>query len=163
MSTINIIKFTDNVYKNGIGLENRVRSYLESQNIQFRYNKTNGIDFIIAGGFYMDCIAQKVSGSIVDKLPHKCFKYIKRYNLQGRSIYILQPYYSILKGVGEHLEMLEEKYECNIHILDWNDFTYLMEGGQFESRKPYRFVNKSNVPSLAPTDRKLNQFFDFKK
>lgn len=163
MNTLNIVKFTDNVHGNGIALEKRVYSYLESQGIQFKYNKTNGIDFIIGGEFYMDCIAQQVSGSIGDKLPHKCFKYIQKYNLQGGNIYILQPYHPILKSVGEHLDMLEKQYECNIHLLDWKDFTYLMEGGTFTSRKPYTFVKKNNVPSFAPTNRKVNQFFDFKK
>jgi hypothetical protein len=158
-----IVNFTKNVHGNGLALEKRVISYLDSQNIPYKYNKTNGIDFVISGGFHMDCIAQQVSGSIGDKLPHKCFKYIQKYKLNGKDIYILQPYHPILKSVGEHLELLEKFYQCNIHILSWYDFTYLMNGGIFETRQPYSYVKKNNVPSFAPNNININKFFKFQK
>lgn len=153
-------KFTDKVHQRGLELETRVKKYLESQGILFKYSKTKGIDFIIEGKFYLDCIAQGESGTIGEKLPHKCWKYIHKYNL--KDIYILHPYSPIKKDVGKHLEDLEQRLNCNIHILDWNDFTYLMNGGSFASRKPYTFVKKNGVRLDAPINMKVNKFFNFK-
>jgi len=47
---------------------------------------------------------------IGDKLPHKCWKYIKQYNL--KDIYILHPYSPIHRQVGEHLEDLVKTIQC---------------------------------------------------
>jgi len=158
-----IVSFTKNVHDNGVALEERVQTYLESQHIPFKRFKNNGIDFIINGCFHMDCIAQSVSGSIGDKLPHKCWKYIKRYNL-SEDIYILHPYSPIKRQVGEHLEEIENSYGCRIHILDWKDFTYLMDGGTFSKRKPYVYHRSGKgVSNLPPITAKINEFFCFKK
>lgn len=156
-----IVKFTEKVHERGMALEERVEKYLVSMGIVYK-RFSSGIDFIINGGFHMDCIAQGVSGSIGDKLPHKCWKYIKKYNL--KDIYILQPYSPIHRSVGEHLEDMEQHLNCQIHILDWNDFTYLMNGGKFEKRKPYVYSKDSRgVSNHAPTNAKLNEFFTFTK
>ena len=157
-----IVKFTDQVHERGNALEERVENYLKSMGINYIRNKNNGIDFIVNGGFHMDCIAQGVSGSIGDKLPHKCWKYIKKYELND--IYILHPYSPIKRDVGQHLEDIENQYSCNIHILDWKDFTYLMNGGKFDKRKPYVYSRDGRgVSNFAPINSKLNQFLDFKK
>ena len=155
-----VVKFTKQVHERGTALETRVVNYLTSMNIPFKYNKNNGIDFIINGGFYMDCIAQRVSGSIGDKLPHKCWKYIRKYSLMDDSIYILHPYSPIKREVGEHLEFIESQYNVKIHILDWNDFTYLMNGGIFQERRPYQYSRDSRgVANHAPNNSTLNKFF----
>ena len=165
MKTLNIkgetkvVKFTDQVYNRGNDLEVRVENYLSSQGITYKRSRNNGIDFIINGGMYLDCVAQGVSGTIGDKLPHKCWKYIRKYNL--KTIYILHPYSPIKKDVGDHLEYIESSTGAEIHILDWKDFTYLMEGGKFEKRKPYAY-SRNGVSHIAPTNRKLNEFFSFK-
>lgn len=157
-----IVKFTDRVHERGIELEDRVEKYLQSMHINYNRNRKEGIDFIIGGGLYLDCIAQGVSGSIGDKLPHKCWKYIRKYGL--KDIYILHPYSPIHMNVGEHLEEIEKWYRCNIHVLSWNDFTYLMNGGKFETRKPYTYSRDSaRVSNHAPTNAKLNEFFKFTK
>ncbi len=157
-----ISKFTEKVHKRGKDLELRTKQYLDSMGIVYKYNHHNGIDFIINGNIHMDCIAQGISGSIGDKLPTKCFKYIKKYNLQGGDIYILHPYSPIEKIVGEHCELLEKTFDCNIHILDWNDFTYLMNGGSFEKRKPYNFSRTGkSVMNGAPTNMNIKKFFAF--
>jgi hypothetical protein len=157
-----IVKFTDQVHERGNELEERVEKYLQSMAIIYKRFKNNGIDFIINGFIHIDCIAQGVSGSIGDKLPHKCWKYIKKYNL--KDIYILHPYSPIKREVGEHLEELENQYNCNIHILDWKDFTYLMNGGTFNKRNPYVYCRDSRgVSNHAPINPKLTQFFNFTK
>jgi hypothetical protein len=167
MKTLNIkgetkvVKFTDQVYKRGNDLEVRVENYLSSQGITYKRSRNNGIDFIINGGMHLDCVAQGVSGTIGDKLPHKCWKYIRKYNL--KDIYILHPYSPIKRDVGEHLEEIEVRTNSQIHVLDWKDFTYIMEGGKFEKRKPYTYSRDGRgVSHLAPTNRKLNEFFSFK-
>jgi hypothetical protein len=160
--TTKIVKFTDQVRERGVELEERVEKYLQSMGLTYKRFKNNGIDFIIGGFIHMDCIAQGVSGSIGDKLPHKCWKYIKKYNL--KDIYILHPYSPIKREVGDHLEEIESTHDCNIHILDWKDFTYLMNGGTFEKRKPYVYSRDGRgVSNQAPTNAKLTQFFNFTK
>jgi hypothetical protein len=154
--------FSKQVHIRGNGLEERVETFLLSMHIPFQRNKNNGIDFIINGYTYLDCVAQGQSGSIGDKLPHKAFKYLRKYNL--KDIYILHPYSPITKTVGDHLIFLEEQFNANIHILDWADFTYLMNGGTFDIRKPYSYVSDSaKVKNTPPNNITLNKFFEYKK
>lgn len=152
-----IVNFTTQVNESGYALEQKVCKYLDSMNIPYRYNRTNGIDFIINGNIHMDCKAQKMSGSIGDKLPTNCFNYIRKYNLD--EVFILQPYYPILQYVGEHLEHLEETMNVKIHILDWKDFTYLMNGGTFDNRKPYNYTKRSGIKLNPPSNMNINKFF----
>jgi hypothetical protein len=149
------------VHESGKALENRVAKYLESMGIPFKRN-SSGIDFIINGNMYLECKAQSQSGTISEKLPTCAHKYIKKYNLQDGDIYILHPYSSIDKVVGEHFETLEKVFNTNIHIIDWNDFVYLMAGGKFQTRKPY-YYGKTGIQNNSPTLLKVNQFFDFKQ
>jgi hypothetical protein len=154
--------FAKEVHIRGNGLEERVEKYLLSMYIPFQRNKNNGIDFIINGYIYLDCVAQGQSGSIGDKLPHKAFKYIQKYGL--KDIYILHPYSPITKSVGEHLIFLEEQFNTKIHILDWADFTYLMNGGIFDSRKPYNYVtNSAKIKNTPANNITLHKFFEFNK
>lgn len=158
-----IVQFTKKVYENGEKLEYRVRKYLDSMNIRYRYSTNRGIDFIIEGQIYLDAVAQGISGTIGDKLPTKCFKYIQKYKLQGGDIYILHPYAPIHRIVGEHLELIENTFNCKIHVLDWNDFTYLMNGGNFKTRKPYNYSKSSyHVSNNAPTNMNIKKFFEIK-
>ena len=152
-----IVNFTTQVNESGYALEQKVCKYLDSMNIPYRYNRTNGIDFIINGNIHMDCKAQKMSGSIGDKLPTNCFNYIRKYNLD--EVFILQPYYPILQYVGEHLEHLEETMNVKIHILDWKDFTYLMNGRTFDNRKPYNYTKRSGIKLNPPSNMNINKFF----
>ena len=154
--------FTENVHKRGKELEDRVEQYLSSQHIPFKRNSNRGIDFIINGHIHLDCVAQGQSGSIGDKLPHKAFKYVNRYNLTD--IYILHPNSPITETVGKHLLHLEKYLNTKIHILDWKDFTYLMEGGRFDIRKPYSHVKDSaNIKNTPTNTGLLNKFFKFPK
>ena len=108
--------------------------------IRYQAGKNKDIDFIIDGSIYLDCVATSQSGSIDDKIPTKCFKYIKKYDLFGKEIYILHPYSPIEKHVAERLEYLENAMGTIIHLSDWNDFIYICSGGKFEKRKPYNIV-----------------------
>jgi len=149
-----ITKFTTKVRESGQALENRVKNYLNSSYIPYKYSSRD-IDFVINGDIYLDCVGQQVAGSITDKLPTKCFKYITRYNL--KDMYILHPNCPITRTVADHLSLLENVLNCRIHILDWNDFVYLTNGSVFETRKAYTFVregskarnNKVNTATLS--------------
>jgi hypothetical protein len=155
-----ITQFTDKVHENGAGLEKRVANHLEANYIPYKSGKNNGIDFIIEGKIHMDCCAQGISGSIVEKIPHKVWKYVKKYGI--KDIYLLHPYSPITETVGGHLSDLEKWLECNIHILDWNDFTYLVGGGSFEKRKPYNFVkNSAKIRNARTSPAKLKEFFQY--
>jgi len=151
--------FTNAVYQNGQDLEDRVSNYLISIHKQFKRSPKGpkaGIDFIIGGNIYMDCVAQAVSGSIGDKLPTKVFKYIRKYSL--KEIYILNPYCPITQIVAEFLEFLEKAMNVTIHILDWNDFEYIAKGGRFEKRKAYNF-SKDGITNHRTSSTALTQYF----
>jgi hypothetical protein len=153
--------FASTVHKNGKGLEDRVQQQLLASCIQHRRNTHSGIDFIIDGEIYMDCVSTSQSGSIDDKIPTKCFKYIRKYSL--KELYILHPYSPIEKNVAEHLEHLEKTMDVKIHMLSWNDFTYICNGGRFEMRKPYTIVRSGKASRNHKTATiKVNKWFDFK-
>lgn len=153
--------FASTVHKNGKGLEDRAQQQLLASNIQFKRYTHSGIDFIIDGQIYMDCVSTSQSGSIDDKLPTKCFKYLKKYSIN--EVYILHPYSPLEKHVAEHLEFLESTMNVKIHILDWNDFVYICNGGKFEQRKPYRITkNGASVKNHKTGTHKIHQFFEFK-
>jgi hypothetical protein len=153
--------FAYTVHKNGKSLEDRVERQLLANGIQFKKNTHSGIDFIIDGEIYMDCVSTSQSGSIDDKLPTKCFKYLKKYKI--KEIYILHPYSPIEKHVAEHFEFLENAMDVKIHMLDWADFCYICNGSKFEQRKPYRITkNGASVKNHKTGTHKINQFFEFK-
>ena len=161
--------FTYQISKRADDLEERIANYLTSQQINYHWSKRDngnrGIDFIIStvtDVMYMDAIAQGVNGSIIEKLPTKCYKYIIKYGLTGKDIYMLLPYCNINQVVADHLELLEKALNCNIHILDWNDFTYIINGGTYKIRKPY-VVGKNGVARKTPNDMILNKFFKYNK
>jgi hypothetical protein len=157
-----ITHFTKSVHENGKKLEKRVEDFLNASHIQYIGGKNNGIDFIINGDIHLDCVAQGISGSIGDKVPTKCFKYIKKYGL--KDIYILHPYSPITQVVAEHLEFLEKGMDCNIHIIDWNDFMYLMGGSKFEKRKAYNFVkNSAQITNSKANVLTIKKYFEFNK
>jgi len=155
--------FTDAVFLNGEALEDRVSNYLNSMYIPHKRTPKGphaGIDFIIDGTIYMDCVAQKESGSIGDKLPTKIWKYVNKYSL--KDIYILHPYSPITKHVSEFLHFLESALDCRIHILSWNDFIELVNIGQLEKRKAYHFTNSSKVSNHTTSSNVLNRYFEYK-
>ena len=161
MTDVQTEYFASTVHKNGKGLEDRAQQQLLASRIQHKRNTHSGIDFIIDGEIYMDCVATNQSGSIDDKIPTKCFKYIKKYSL--KELYILHPYSPIEKNVAEHLEHLEKTMDVKIHMLSWDDFTYICNGGRIETRKPYVIVRsgKGSRNHKAATI-KVNKWFDFK-
>jgi len=155
--------FASTVYGNGRELEKRAEQHLLSSCIKFKSGGNRNIDFIIDGEIHLDCVATSQSGSIDEKIPTKCFKYIKKYNLFGKEIYILHPYSPIEKNVAEHLEHLENTMDTTIHLLDWNDFLYICNGGRFDVRKPYNIVKTgSGIKNHKASTIKINKFFSFK-
>jgi hypothetical protein len=164
MKEINYPYFTDAVYENGEALEDRVSAFLDSMHIPYKRSPKGpnaGIDFIIDGNIYLDCVAQQQSGSIGDKLPTKIWKYVKKYSL--KDIYILHPYSPITKHVADHLYFLEEHLNCRVHLLGWNDFTTLVNDGGLVKRNAYNFTTKCNVSNHITSSNALNKFFEWDK
>ena len=154
--------FANTVQQNGKGLEDRAQQQLLASAIQFKRNTHSGVDFIIDGEIHMDCVATHQSGSIDDKIPTKCFKYIRKYSL--KEFYLLHPYSPIERNVAEHLEHLEKTMDAKIHILDWNDFVYICTGGRFEQRKPYNIIGSGKgVRNHKTSTILVNKWFDYKK
>ncbi len=153
--------FAHTVHRNGKDLEKRAENHLLANFIQFKRNKKSGIDFIIDGDIYVDCVATCQSGSIDDKIPTKCFKYINKYGLT--EIYILHPYAPIELNVAKHLEHLEKTMRVTIHLLSWDDFVYIVAGNRFEKRKPYPIVKSgAGVKNHKTGVNKVNEFFKWK-
>jgi hypothetical protein len=150
--------FAHTVHKNGRGLEDKVEQELLRNYKQYKRNTHKGIDFIIDGTIHMDCVSTSQSGSIDDKIPTKCFKYLTLYKVT--ELYILHPYAPIEKSVADHLEFLEKNMGVTIHILNWNDFMYIVGGGRFETRNPYPMVrnNLATTSHIAKSD-KIGVFF----
>jgi hypothetical protein len=158
MADVQTEYFAYTVHKNGKGLEDRVEQQLLANFIQYKRNKHKGIDFIIDGNIHLDCVSTSQSGSIDDKIPTKCFKYLNLYKVP--ELYILHPYSPIEKNVADHLEFLEESMKVKIHILDWPDFLYISNGGRFDIRKPYPMVrNNLGTTSHIASTSKLNQYW----
>jgi len=158
--TIEVTKFSDKVHLNGKALEDRAEGFLKAKRIPYVRNKVNGVDFIIDGYLHVDCESQSVSGSIGDKAPHKCFKYIKKYNLTGGDFYILRPYCGISTSTAEHFEHLESWFKCKIHVLDFAEFEFVARGNKITKRLPYRIAfNQKESNSLS--NYKINgRFWD---
>ena len=154
--------FASTVQQNGKGLEDRAQQQLLASAIQFKRNTHSGVDFIIDGEIHMDCVATHQSGSIDDKIPTKCFKYIRKYSL--KEFYLLHPYSPIERNVAELLEHLENTMDVKIHILDWNDFVYICNGGRFQIRKPYNIISSGKgVRNHKTSTILVNKWFDYKK
>ena len=68
----------------GQELEDKVQLHCVLNNLSYQRAKTGSfeIDFIIEtdkGKVYADCTNQNVGGSVEEKLPHKIWKYYKKY------------------------------------------------------------------------------------
>ena len=103
-------------------LEDQVESYCRENNITYKRAKTgtHEIDFIIEtdnGTIYADCTNQMGSGSVEEKIPHKIWKYYKKYNY--KNVTIIKGDHKIGKKVIEHCEDLARVYnfDCKACIL----------------------------------------------
>ena len=146
---------------NGQALEHRVKKYLDSMQIPYDYNVSNGIDFIIFNKFYVDCVSTAISGTIDEKIPTKFFKYAERYP-ETDDIFILHPYSGISVSIGKHIKFLEKQLSKRFHVINWEQFTRLIRGEYDMLIREDYVYSKDGIGFSNPYSMKYTQWFEYK-
>jgi len=73
------------------------------------------------GKIFADCTNQNSGGSVEEKLPHKLWKYFKKY--QYRNVYIIKGDHKISKTVLEHCQEMARGYHFDLHFVSYEQFT----------------------------------------
>ena len=119
--------FLDNpVNISGQLLEDKVEAYCRENNISYKRARSgeHAIDFIIEssrGKIFADCTNQNSGGSVEEKLPHKLWKYFKKY--QYRNVYIIKGDHKISKSVLDHCNEMARGYNFDLHFVNYEQFT----------------------------------------
>lgn len=129
--------------KSGKNLEKQLKNLLNYYNIPYVYQKEGNfeIDFIIQIGnkkIYVDCTNQNVGGSVEEKLPHKVWKYWKKYNFD--EIYIIKGNHDIGKCVISHLKDDEFIRGYKTHIVRLEQFINIILDIPRENTSLERFM-----------------------
>ena len=109
----------------GKDLEDRVETYCIENNISFQRAKSGAfeIDFIIDtdnGKIYADCTNQNVVGSVEEKLPHKIWKYYKKYGYDN--VHIIKGDQKISSHVLEHCKDLARVFKFDLQFVSCEQF-----------------------------------------
>ena len=109
----------------GKKLEDTVEQYLVENHIAYQRAKAGAfeIDFIIDTDFgkvYADCTNQNVVGSVEEKLPHKIWKYYKKYKYDN--VYIIKGDQKISNHVLEHCNDLARVYNFDLQFVSCDQF-----------------------------------------
>lgn len=112
--------------KSGEELERKVMDFLVEKNIPFKRQKPRQpeIDFIIDNRIYADCTNQNVEGSVQDKIPHKIWKYYKKYGY--KEVYIIRGFRIPDKGVIQHCDEIAEKFNFKWHLVTFGEFCEIL-------------------------------------
>ena len=107
-------------------LEDMVENYCVSNKISYKRARPGAheIDFIIEsnkGKIFADCTNQNSGGSVEEKLPHKLWKYFKKY--QYRNVYIVKGDHKISQKVLEHCNEMARGYNFELHFVNYEQFT----------------------------------------
>ena len=107
-------------------LEDMVENYCVSNKISYKRARPGAheIDFIIEsnkGKIFADCTNQNSGGSVEEKLPHKLWKYFKKY--QYRNVYIVKGDHKISPKVLEHCNEMARGYNFELHFVNYEQFT----------------------------------------
>ena len=107
-------------------LEDMVENYCVSNKISYKRAKPGAheIDFIIdssKGKIFADCTNQMTGGSVEEKLPHKLWKYFKKY--QYRNVYIIKGDHKISAKVLEHCYEMARGYKFELQFVNYEQFT----------------------------------------
>ena len=118
--------FDNPVNISGQLLEDKVELYCRENNISYKRAKPGAheIDFIIEsnkGKLFADCTNQNTVGSVEEKLPHKLWKYFKKY--QYRRDYIIKGDHKISKSVLDHCYEMARGYNFQLSFVNFEQFT----------------------------------------
>ena len=109
----------------GQNLEDRVEKFCVENNINYQRAKKGffEIDFIIEtdfGKIYADCTNQMTGGSVEEKIPHKIWKYYKKYKYDN--VYIIKGDHKISNHVLEHCKDLARVYSFDLYFISCEQF-----------------------------------------
>lgn len=156
----------ENITKNGDGLEDKVEALCKKYDIPYVRSKKGPkatIDFRIffpQGTMYLDCKAESVPGSVNEKLVHTPIKYWLDYNYD--EMFILLPYSKLQDTVATHLNMQDEKFGIQTHIIDLIELEWMLENKKFIQYKSHKGTNRKRN-KLVPTQYEtVSKFLKFK-
>ena len=130
--------------KSGTILEEKLELFLKQNNVAYKRQRSghNEIDFIIHLNedktIYADCTNQNVLGSVEEKIPHKVWKYFKKYNY--KEVYIIKGKYNISKSVIEHLKEDEKLRGYITQIVSFEEFCAVINDCSLEKIYLERFM-----------------------
>ena len=121
------------INKSGQKLEHEMSLFLETNSIPYDGGGSSCIDFKIrtdTGIVYLDCTNQNVGGSVMEKLPHKIWKYWNKFKFN--EVVITRGREKPNKVLNEHIKWLEDILNIKVHVLSF------MESQQFILDKPLK-------------------------
>ena len=132
------------INKSGEAGEKRLLDYLEENKFSYKQQITSKkqIDFIINPNtdnkIYIDVTNQNGQGSVAEKVPHKVWKYYKKYGYED--VYIVMGKYDLRKKMPLIIEHCEEVYNglFKTHFVKFREMVNILEGNK-ESATIERF------------------------
>jgi hypothetical protein len=156
----------ENIAKSGDELEDKVEVLCIKYNIPYKRSKKGPkatIDFRIffpQGTMYLDAKAESVPGSVNEKLVHTPIKYWLKYKYD--EMFILLPYSKLQESVATHLNLQDNKFGIQTHIIDLVEFEWMLKNQKFIQYKSHIGTNRKRN-KLVPTQYEaITKHFDFK-
>ena len=110
------------INKSGQELEKEMSLFLDKNNIPYDGGGSQCIDFKIrteSGIIYLDCTNQNVGGSVMEKLPHKIWKYWNKFKFN--EVVITRGREKPNKVLNEHIKWLEDILSIRVYVLSFNE------------------------------------------
>ena len=105
----------------GQKLEKEMALFLKTNDVPYEGGGSSCIDFKIktdTGIIYLDCTNQNVGGSVMEKLPHKIWKYWSKFKFN--EVVITRGREKPNKTLNEHINWLEQILLIKVYVLDFN-------------------------------------------
>jgi len=109
--------------------EKSLGNFLKSKNIPYKSGGSKTIDYTIFlenKTVYVECTNQNVEGSVMEKLPHKIWKYHQRIGF--KEVIIQRGNLELGKGVMSHIRDIESQKGIRVMIMNSNELQqYLLD------------------------------------
>lgn len=105
----------------GQKLEKEMALFLKTNDVPYEGGGSSCIDFKIktdTGIIYLDCTNQNVGGSVMEKLPHKIWKYWNKFKFN--EVVITRGREKPNKTLNDHIKWLENELNIKVYVLDFN-------------------------------------------
>ena len=112
--------------KSGQELERKLMDFLIEKKIPFKRQRPRQpeIDFVIDNTIYADCTNQNVEGSVQEKIPHKIWKYYKKYGY--KEVYIIRGFHIPDRSVIQHCDEIAEKFNFKWHLVTFEELCEIL-------------------------------------